>query len=90
MRTVYVRVGRATNQTPLARSPSASSFWIFSTFSFTTTRLEGNQADGRPVGAVKFYFDKYQMTYREPYAADGVSLKPPFCVGWAFEAGESM
>lgn len=52
--------------------------------------LEGNLEDHRPAEEIKFYFDKVQMTYREPYAADGASLKPPRCIGWDFEAGRAL
>ena len=47
-------------------------------------------ADGeskRPAEEVKFYFDKYRMTYRAPQmTASGVSLAPPQECGWDFAA----
>jgi type VI protein secretion system component Hcp len=52
--------------------------------------LEGNQEDPRPVEEVKFYFDKYMLTYKAPYLAAGMALKPPCCIGWDFNLGEPL
>jgi type VI protein secretion system component Hcp len=83
--TVFVRSDgpQAKGTTPESVSFLALEFFDVFVYDYS---LEGNQEDPRPVEEVKFYFDKYQMTYREPYAADGVSLKAPRCVGWNFEA----
>ena len=87
--TVYVR-----SDGPPAKGTSADAVSFlaleFSDVFVYDYSLEGNQEDPRPVEEVKFYFDKYKMTYREPYAADGVSLKPPRCVGWDFEASVAL
>ena len=86
---VYVRAHgfNAKGATPESVCFLALEFFDVFVYDFSLT---GDQEQPRPVEEVKFYFDKYQMTYRETFAADGASLKPPRCVGWDFEAGTAM
>ncbi len=44
----------------------------------------------RPTEEVKFYFDKYKLTYRDPDASKGVSLKAPARVGWDFASNQAL
>ncbi len=44
----------------------------------------------RPTEDVKFYFDKYKLTYRDLDTSKGVFLKAPARVGWDFASNQAL